>query len=125
MSTNWSPTRMTGLSAFIALWNTIDTLRQRYLRSCSVLLPTRSSPSKRMLPPTMRAGGRRICMIAFATVLLPQPDSPASPRISPVPIVRSMPSTARTRPYSTSRPFTSSSVFVATVLTRSPFRGAA
>jgi hypothetical protein len=29
MSTNWSPTRMTGLSAHIALWNTIETLRQR------------------------------------------------------------------------------------------------
>ena len=40
-------------------------------------------------------GGRRICMIAFATVVLPQPDSPASPRISPARIARSMPSTAR------------------------------
>ena len=29
MSTNWSPTRMTGLRAFIALWKTIETLRQR------------------------------------------------------------------------------------------------
>ncbi len=29
MSTNWSPTRITGLSAFIALWKTIETLRQR------------------------------------------------------------------------------------------------
>ena len=83
MSTNWSPTRMTGLSAFIALWNTIETLRQRKRRSSSSLLPTRSSPRKRMLPPATCAGGRRICITAFATVVLPQPDSPARPTISP------------------------------------------
>ena len=58
----------------------------------------RSSPRKRTAPPAMCAGGRRICMTAFATVLLPQPDSPARPRISLVPIVRSIPSTARTSP---------------------------
>ena len=62
MSTNWSPTRITGLSAFIALWKTIETLRQRNLRSSSALWPTRSSPRKRTLPPTMCAGGRRICI---------------------------------------------------------------
>ena len=66
-------------------------------RSSFALLPTRSSPRKRMLPPATCAGGRRICMIAFATVVLPQPDSPASPTTSPAWIVRSMPSTARTR----------------------------
>src|SRR5258706_13867846 len=49
-----------------------------------------------MLPPATYAGGRRICMTAFATVVLPQPDSPASPTTSPARIVRSMPSTART-----------------------------
>ena len=40
-----------------------------------------------MLPPAMYAGGRRICMTAFATVLLPQPDSPARPTTSPAWIV--------------------------------------
>ncbi len=35
-------------------------------------------------------------MSVFATVLLPQPDSPASPTISPGAIERSTPSTART-----------------------------
>src|SRR5437667_389691 len=58
-----------------------------------------------MLPPTIRAGGRRSCSTAFATVVLPQPDSPASPTVSPSWIVRSTPSAARTRlapvPYST------------------------
>ena len=33
--------------------------------------------------PATCAGGRRIWRIAFATVLLPQPDSPARPTISP------------------------------------------
>ena len=50
MSTNWSPTRITGLSEFIALWKTIETLRQRNLRSSFGAQPARSSPRKRMLP---------------------------------------------------------------------------
>ena len=39
---------ITGLSAFIALWKTIDTLRQRKRRSRSRLMPRTSSPRKRM-----------------------------------------------------------------------------
>ena len=113
-STNWSPTRMTGLSAFIALCNTIDTLRQRKRRSSSALFSSRFSPWKRMLPPVIRAGGRRICMTEFAIVLLPQPDSPARPTVSPSRIARSTPSTARAgispKPYSTVRPCSSSSI---------------
>ena len=35
MSTNWSPTRVTGFSEFIALWKTIETFRQRNPRSSS------------------------------------------------------------------------------------------
>jgi hypothetical protein len=97
-STNWSPTRITGLRAFIALWNTIETFRHRKRRMSSSLLPTRSSPRKTMLPPEIRPGGRRIRITAFAMVVLPQPDSPASPRISPSWTVRSTPSTARARP---------------------------
>ena len=62
-STNWSPTRITGLSAFIALWQT----RSTRCASGSAAAPRRScrrrsSPSKRMLPPAIRAGGRRICI---------------------------------------------------------------
>ena len=104
VSTNWSPTRISGLSAFIALWKTIDTLRQRYLRSSSAFLPISSSPRNRTLPPTIRPGGFTICRMAFATVVLPQPDSPARPRTSPSLISRSMPSIARagrSTPYST------------------------
>jgi hypothetical protein len=52
-STNWSPTRMTGLRAFIALWKTIETLRHRKRRSSSSLLPIRFSPRKDMVPASM------------------------------------------------------------------------
>jgi hypothetical protein len=98
MSTNWSPIRRTGLSALIALWNTMETLRQRNFLSSSLPSPVRSSPRKRIRPLVTCAGGRRICMTACAVVDLPQPDSPARPTISPGSIRRSMPSTARTRP---------------------------
>ena len=37
VSTNWSPTRISGLSEFIAPWKTIETFRQRNRRSSSVL----------------------------------------------------------------------------------------
>jgi len=46
-----------------------------------------------MLPPITLAGGRSTCMTAFAIVVLPQPDSPARPRISPAAIDRLTPST--------------------------------
>jgi hypothetical protein len=51
MSTNWSPTLVTGLSELIALWNTSETLRQRNRRRSSGLRPRISWPLKRMLPP--------------------------------------------------------------------------
>ena len=114
MSTNWSPTRVTGLSEFIALWKTIEMWRQRNRRSSSLLLPIRSSPRKITRPLAITAGGRRICIAAFATVLLPQPDSPARPTISPASIFRLSPATARQQsgpvPYSTTRSRSSSSV---------------
>ena len=50
-----------------------------------------------MRPPETSAGGLRICSTALASVLLPQPDSPASPRVSPGAIESETSSTARTR----------------------------
>src|SRR2546423_9136537 len=59
-------------------------------------------------------------MTAFATVLLPQPDSPARPTTSLGRIARSMPSTARTlrspTPYSTARPRSSRSASLGRVV---------
>ncbi len=100
MSTNWSPMRVTGLSELMALCMTSATLRQRMRRSSVCRRPTRSRPLNRICPPAMRPGGRSTCRIAFAIVLLPHPDSPASPTIWPGWIVREIPFTAVTAPWS-------------------------
>ena len=100
MSTIWSPTVMTGLREFIADWKTIATSRHRSARSSSASRARMSRPRNRMDPPVITAGGRSSRMIALATVLLPQPDSPASPKISPRPIWKLTRSTARTVRYS-------------------------
>src|SRR5262244_387182 len=62
----------------------------------------------------MRPGGVGIRrMIDRAVTLLPEPDSPTMPRVSPLLMCRSMPSTARTTPSSVKKcvfkPLTSSS----------------
>ena len=91
-----SPTRSTGLSAFIALWNTIETLRQRNFRSSSWLEPREVLAAEEDAAADDVPGRAEDLRIAFATVLLPQPDSPARPTISPARMSRSTPSTART-----------------------------
>src|SRR5262245_34737828 len=50
------------------------------------------SPSNRILPDV----GARSFMIIRPVVVLPQPDSPTSPTVSPRPMSKVMPSTART-----------------------------
>ena len=47
----------------MALWKTIDTLRQRKRRSSFGPSPARSSPRNRIAPCVSAAGGRRICML--------------------------------------------------------------
>ncbi len=78
---------MTGLSAFIALWKTIETLRHRKRRSFCVrqaddVVAAEADAARRSAPPAAQD-----LRIAFAIVLLPQPDSPARPTISPAWIV--------------------------------------
>src|SRR5690349_69823 len=51
-----------------------------------------------MLPPTMRPGASIRPMTEKPVMLLPEPDSPTSPRTSPAPTRRSTPSTALTTP---------------------------
>src|SRR5437763_2301338 len=53
-----------------------------------------SSPSKRMAPLVGPSCNR----ISFEVVVLPQPDSPITPRVSPGSTAKSMPSTALTQP---------------------------
>ena len=94
-----SPTRWTGLSAFIAPWKTMLISRQRYRRSWSSVLGTRSMPNSLMLLPLrMRAFGGRSRTSDSAVVVLPQPDSPASPSASPSLRRKLTPSTALTQP---------------------------
>src|SRR4030095_8305921 len=56
----------------------------------------RSSPSKRTRPPTMRAARGRRPTIDRHVVVLPLPDSPTSPSVSPSPSEKLTPSTALT-----------------------------
>src|SRR5581483_9171170 len=75
---------------------------------------TRSRPCHRICPATMRAGGIATSLrTESAVTVLPQPDSPTTPSVSPAAIARSTPSTARTMPSSvekcTLRPRISSS----------------
>ena len=55
----------------------------RTCRSSSSLMVRMSRPSNRISPPTTEPLRPRNCMIASATVDLPQPDSPTMPCASP------------------------------------------
>lgn len=83
VSANWACTRITGLSEFMLLWNTVDRSTQRSSRSFSSSAVVRSTPSKVTRPPVMRAGGESSRSTALPSVDLPQPDSPSSPTNSP------------------------------------------
>lgn len=111
-STIWSRTRITGLSAFMALWKTMEMPHQRKSSISSSLISRISRPAKFTLPPVISAGGCRMRKIECAMVVLPLPDSPASPTTSPSLTVKDTPSTALTGPrlvkYSTCKSRTSS-----------------
>ena len=84
-----SLTRMRGFSELHGSWNTACTeLRYDFL-AAAVELWT-SWPSKRIDPSV----GSSSISIIFAVVLLPQPDSPTTPRVSPARSSKEMSSTA-------------------------------
>ena len=88
-----SPTRMRGLSELYGSWKTTWTLRRYSCRSA----PLRSAtlcPSNAMVP----AVGSSAASTSFDVVVLPHPDSPTSPSVSPAVIVKLIPSTALTTP---------------------------
>ena len=92
-SPTMSPTVIRGLSEVYGSWKTIWMLRRTAFRArpdSRVM----SSPLNRMAP----AVGRSRWQSSFATVDLPQPDSPTMPRVSPRPRAKSTPSTAFTAP---------------------------
>src|SRR5262245_25848575 len=94
----WSPIVKTGLSDVIGSWNTMAMRAPRTRRMASSSLSSRSSPSRRTRPAVMRPGAGTSRMIDSDVTLLPQPDSPTRPSISPRSIEKLMPSTARTAP---------------------------
>src|SRR5262245_22028799 len=65
---------------------------------------TRSRPRHRIWPATMRPGGIGTSFkIDMAVTVLPHPDSPTTPKVSPLATVRSTPSTACTMPSSVAK----------------------
>ena len=89
----------TGLRLVIGSWNTIAIRLPRTWRIRRSDTRSRSVPSKAHRPPTTRParrGSRR--MMESAVTLLPQPDSPTMPSVSPAAIVKLTPSTARVDP---------------------------
>ena len=82
-SATWSPMVNSGFSEAMGSWRIMAIRLPRMCRISTSDLGTRSSPSKRMAPPTMRAavGSRRSS--ERARVVLPEPDSPTIPSVSP------------------------------------------
>ena len=77
----------------IGSWNTTCRLRRSALRSRLFSVDV-SLPSTSIVP----AVGVPMLRISSSVVVLPQPDSPTSPRVSPSRMSRSIPSTACTVP---------------------------
>ena len=64
-------------------WKIIEISLPRSLRIDSSSSAHRSRPSNSMRPPAISPLGGRSRMTVVAIVLLPQPDSPTTPTISP------------------------------------------
>ncbi len=90
--------RMSGLSELMASWKLIATRSPRMRRSASSSMSSTSRPSMTILPVTIRPGSGTRRMIDKPSVVLPQPDSPTTPTVSPAATRSPTPSTARTTP---------------------------
>ena len=96
------PTVIRGLSDAYGSWKIIC-MSRRCRRMFSLLNSNRSAPAKRTCPAVASISRS----MSLPSVVLPQPLSPTTPKVSPRPIVRSTPSTALTwactRPQNPSR----------------------
>src|SRR5215475_13805187 len=72
-----------GFREAMGSWRIMAIRRPRIRRNSRWLLRVRSSPSNRTRPPTMRAARGRRPTIDRHVVVLPLPDSPTSPKVSP------------------------------------------
>ena len=98
-SVSWLPMVNTGFSAVCGSCRIMDILRPRISRTSGIRMRTMSSPSSRMRPPTIRAASGSRRSSESAVMLLPEPDSPTSPSVSPSRIWKLTPSTARVTPH--------------------------
>ena len=85
------PTVIRGLSDAYGSWKMIC-MSRRCRRMASLPNPNRSTPSKSTCPAVASTSRS----MSLPSVVLPQPLSPTTPKVSPRPIARSTPSTALT-----------------------------
>ncbi len=92
----WRPMLSTGFMLESGSWKIIAIFEPRILRSLSSGMPISSRPSNIALPPVLltRLGSRPSS--DSADTLLPEPDSPTRPSVSPGRIWYDSPRTART-----------------------------
>ena len=96
----WSASRIcrpivsTGFSAVIGSWKIIAISRPRTTRSSRSLIWSRSRPSNCAVPPATRPGTGQEPEQREAVTLLPQPDSPTIPSVSPGAMSNEIPLTA-------------------------------
>ena len=94
----WRPASQTGFSEEVGCWKIIAIRSPRILRISSPERVRRFRPSNVIVPCSIRPGFATRRMIESEVTLLPQPDSPTRPRISPRSTWKLMPLTARTTP---------------------------
>src|SRR5262245_43753772 len=94
----WSPTVSTGLRLAIGSWKIIAISLPRTARSSLSDIARRSRPPNIAVPPATRPEPGRIPISASEVTLLPHPDSPTMPSVSPASTWKEMPLTACTVP---------------------------
>ena len=102
-----------GLSDETGSWKIIC-IALRACRSCSPCSAARSTPFNRILPLVTDSS----CMMARPVVVLPQPDSPTMPRVSPLSRSKLTPETACTTCFLRAGNSTTSSVTLSTTSLR-------
>src|SRR6185437_13843807 len=96
-SRSWAPTRLVGFREVIGSWNTAPAWARRASRRCCGDAATMSAPPRLARPLTMASAGSSPSAASPST-LLPDPDSPTTPTISPADTDRSTPRSAFTPP---------------------------
>src|SRR5688500_3651122 len=92
------PTVCTGFGLVIGSWKIIAMSRPLILRSCLSFMFKRSRSSNVAVPPVTRPLRARIPRMASEVTLLPHPDSPTIPSVSPGAMSKVIPLTAWTVP---------------------------